>query len=214
MSEEFIREVDEDLRHKQLSGIWKKYGPYLITFLVGVVLFVAGNVSLKNYNESKYAKVAELYGKADQSVIANDMDEALKNLEALSDTDVDGYQILVAFKNADIELTKGDPEKAVAALDKLTTSSGVDKVYRDLAVLKAAMIVLDTESYDQVKARLAPLTIEGNVWKYMAKELLAMAALNSGNGEEAKRLLLELEQDLEAPQDVKERAKDFKSVIE
>ncbi len=214
MSEEFIREVDEDLRHKQLTNVWKKFGPYVMAFLVGTVLFVAGNVTLKNYNESQYAKVADKYSKVEQSVEANDMDEALKNLEALSDTNVNGYQILAAFKEADIELGKGNTETAIAALDKLGGAAGVDKVYRDLASLKAAMIALDSASYDEIKARLAPLTIEGNVWKYMAKELLAMAALASGNGEEAKNLLTQLEQDLEAPQQVKTRAKDFKSVIE
>ncbi|MBL4802695.1 MAG: tetratricopeptide repeat protein [Emcibacter sp.] len=214
MSEEFIREVDEDLRHKQLTNLWKKYGSYVITFLVGIILFVAGNVTLKNYNENKYAEVAELYGTAEKNVVANDMDEALKNLELLSDTTVSGYQILVAFKKADIEVSKGDLDAAIVTLDKLTNTSNVEKVYRDLANLKATMLALDTTSYDDIKSRLAPLTIEGNIWKYMAKELLAMAALNAGNGEEAKRLLLELEQDLEAPQDVKIRAKDFKSVIE
>ncbi len=214
MSEEFIREVDEDLRHKQLTSMWKKFGPYVITFLVGVVLFVAGNVTLKNYNESKYAKIADQYGKAEQQVEANQIDTALKMLQSLADTDVDGYQILVAFKEAEIELDKGNKDQAVIVLDSLVNSSSVDKVYRDLASLKAAMIILDTASYDDIKARLAPLTIEGNSWKYMAKELLAMAALANGKGEEAKRLLIELEQDLEAPQNVKSRAKDFQSVIE
>ncbi len=214
MSEEFIREVDEDLRHKQLTSMWKKFGPYVITFLVGVVLFVAGNVTLKNYNESKYAKIADQYGKAEQQVEANQIDAALKMLQSLADTDVDGYQILIAFKEAEIELDRGNKDQAVIILDLLVNSSSVDKVYRDLASLKAAMIILDTASYDDIKARLAPLTIEGNSWKYMAKELLAMAALANGKGEEAKRLLIELEQDLEAPHNVKSRAKDFQSVIE
>ncbi|VAV98154.1 hypothetical protein MNBD_ALPHA01-786 [hydrothermal vent metagenome] len=214
MSEEFIREVDEDLRQKQLTGIWKKYGPYVIAFLVGTVLFVAGNVTLKNYNESQYAKVADQYGLIEQSVQANDFDTAMSRLRALSDTDVSGYRILVAFKEAEIELERGNRDQALAALDSLVNAGGVDKVYRDLASLKAAMIALDNASYDDIKARLAPLTIEGNPWKYMAKELLAMAALADGQAQEAKRLLLELEQDLEAPQNIKDRAKDFKSVIE
>ncbi|MCK5425938.1 MAG: tetratricopeptide repeat protein, partial [Emcibacter sp.] len=214
LSEEFIREVDEDLRQKQLTGVWQKYGSYVIAFLIGTILFVAGNVTLKNYNESQYAKVADQYSKVEQSVIANDMGEALKNLATLSDTDVNGYKILAAFKEADIELEQGNQEKAIAALDKLVNAAGVDKVYRDLASLKAAMIALDSASYDDIKSRLAPLTIEGNAWKYIAKELLAMSALLSGNAEEAKNLLTQLEQDLEAPDDVKNRAKDFKSVIE
>jgi len=214
LSEEFIREVDEDLRHKQLTGIWKKFGPYVITFLIGVVVFVAGNVTLKDYNERKYAKVADQYSMVEQQVVANQMDDALKMLQTISNTDVDGYQILIAFKEAEIELERGNEDEAVAALDLLANSSDVDKVYRDLATIKAALIILDGSSYDDIKARLTPLTIEGNSWKYMAKELLAMAALASGNGAEAKRLLVELEQDLEASQDVKGRAKDFQSVIE
>lgn len=214
MSEEFIREVDEDLRHKQLTNLWQRYGGFIITFLVGIVLFVAGNVTLKNYNESKYATVADQYSLVEKSVVANDMNEALKNLQALSETKVDGYKILVGFKEAEIELQRGNQDKAVAALDKLTASSGVEKVYRDLASLKAAMIAMDTASYDEIKTRLAPLTIEGNSWKYVAKELMAMAALGAGQGDEAKQLLTELEQDLEAPADVKARAKDFRSVIE
>jgi len=214
LSEEFIREVDEDLRHKQLTNLWQRYGGFIITFLVGIVLFVAGNVTLKNYNESKYATVADQYSLVEKSVVANDMNEALKNLQALSETKVDGYKILVGFKEAEIELQRGNQDKAVAALDKLTASSGVEKVYRDLASLKAAMIAMDTASYDEIKTRLAPLTIEGNSWKYVAKELMAMAALGAGQGDEAKQLLTELEQDLEAPADVKARAKDFRSVIE
>lgn len=214
MSEEFIRGVDEDLRSEQLNAMWKKYGRYVITFLVGTILFVAGNVTLKNYNEGKYAEVADKYSKVEQSVQANDLEEALATLKTLTDTDVEGYQVLVAFKEADIELERGNLDLAIAALDKLVLASGVDKVYRDLASLKAAMIALDTAPYDEMKARLAPLTIEGNNWKYMAQELLAMAALAAGQSEEAKSLLTALEQDLEAPADVKGRAKDFKSVID
>lgn len=214
MSEEFIREVDEDLRHKQMAGMWKKYGSYLIAFLVGIILFVAGNVTLKNYNERHYAAVAEQYGTVEKEITANDLDEALRGLEGLSDTNVKGYQILVAFRTADIDLEKGNKEKAVVALDALAKKSDVDKIYRDLATLKAAMIAMDTASYDEIKTRLAPLMINGNAWEYMAKELLASAALSAGKSEEAKNLLTEIEQDLEAPEDVKVRAKEFKSVIE
>jgi hypothetical protein len=127
---------------------------------------------------------------------------------------VDGYQILVALKLADVDLNKGDKDKAVAALDKLASASDVEMVFRDLARLKAAMILLDTASYEDMQKRLAPLTVEGNTWKYMAKELLAMSAIAAGKIEDGKKLLVELEQDLEAPQDVKRRAKDFQSVIE
>ncbi|MCF8474725.1 MAG: tetratricopeptide repeat protein [Emcibacter sp.] len=214
MSEEFIREVDEDLRHQQMKNLWKKYGSYVIAFLVGTVLFVAGNVSLRNYNEGQYAKVADQYSAVEQSVTANDMDDALKKLGLLSDTDVVGYKILAAFREADIELSRNNNQKAVAVLDKLSKASDVDQYYRDLSALKAGMIILDDATFDDAQSRLTPLTIEGNPWKYMAKELLAMAAIKNGNMAEAKEILTQLEQDLEAPQDVKDRAKNFRSVID
>ena len=37
MSDTFIREVDEDLRQKQLSSLWKKYGKIVIGIAVGIV---------------------------------------------------------------------------------------------------------------------------------------------------------------------------------
>lgn len=214
MSEEFIRGVDEDLRQKQLTNLWKKFGPWVIAFLVIVVLFVAANVTLRNYNESQYSQVADLYAIAEKSVQANDMDTALSKLENLADTDVAGYQVMVAFKQAEIELDRNEHVKAVAALDRLAGAAGVGKVYRDLAGLKAAMILLDSASYEDISARLSPLTIQDNPWKYMAMELLALAAMTNGKSAEAKRIFTELEQDLEAPQDVKERAKNYKSVLE
>ncbi|NOZ42605.1 MAG: tetratricopeptide repeat protein [Alphaproteobacteria bacterium] len=211
--EEFIREVNEDMRHKQLMTIWKKYGVYIIIFLVAVLLFVVSRVVLKNYNEDHYRDVANQYGKVEQNIAANNMDVALRELGKLSTTDVGGYKILVAFETAKIQLEKGNRQKAIDALDKLAHTSGVDKIYRDLANFKAAMIAVDTASYDDMRVRLAPLMITGNPWEYMAKELLAMSALTAGRSAEAKSILTEIEQDLEAPEDVKTRAKEFSSVI-
>ncbi len=42
MSDAFIREVDEDLRQKQINNLWKKYGKFIIGIAFGIVLLVSG----------------------------------------------------------------------------------------------------------------------------------------------------------------------------
>lgn len=213
MSEEFIREVDEDLRHKQLTNLWKKYGRYFITLLVGIVLFVAGNVGYKNYNEGLYGELATQYGASLKAIEESNTENALNRLKEVSGKEVEGFEILSAFKQAELHTSLGDKQAAVASLDILASSEIAPDVYRDLARLQAAMILLDNASYEAISTRLTPLAVSGNPWQYIAKEMMAMAAAQSGNPEEAKRLLSELAEDLEVPDNIKFRAKQFNSVI-
>jgi len=213
LSEEFIREVDEDLRHKQLTDLWKKYGKYFIALLAAIVLFVAGNVGYKKYKESQFAGLAVEYGKSLEAIEQSNNEDAVARLRALSTSNVEGFEILSAFKQAELHNKLGDKKSAVASLDLLSASANTPEVYRDLARLQAAMILLDEASYEDIAARLSPLAVSGNPWQYTAMEMMAMAAVQSGNKDEAKRLLNELTEDLEVPDNIKFRAQQFKSVI-
>ena len=53
MSEEFIREVDEELQEEKYAKIWRKIGPYVISLAIGIVLFTSGVVFWNNYTEDK-----------------------------------------------------------------------------------------------------------------------------------------------------------------
>ena len=51
MSEDFIREVDEDLKEEKRIVFWKKILPYVMSISLGIILFTSGFVFWKNYTE-------------------------------------------------------------------------------------------------------------------------------------------------------------------
>lgn len=214
MSNEFIREVDEDLRNQQLSDFWKKYGKFIIAAAVLIVLLVAGFQGLGKYRESLYLEQADKYAKALEQVKTFDNSGAVVTLNELTASGVEGFEILSAFKLAEIELGKGNTEAAVEVLDNFISTSDADKVYKELAGIQAALLTLDTASYDQISDRLAAMTANGNPWQFLAQELLALSALKNGNTEEAKRLMTDISQNLEAPENVKQRINQLMGVIE
>ncbi|WP_138380108.1 tetratricopeptide repeat protein [Luteithermobacter gelatinilyticus] len=214
MSEEFIREVDEDLRHQQLVSLWKKYGVYIIGTAVGVILFVAVFQGYGKYMESRYAEQALAYGEMLKTLEQGETAKALEQLNALETSAVEGYQMLAAFKKADILLKEGDRMAAVSALDALAASGDVDQVYRDLARFQAATMLIDMATYEDIKARLDPLTREGNTWQFLALEMLAMSALRNGDSAEAREVLTSLVENLETPATIKLRAEQLLNIIE
>ena len=103
---------------------------------------------------------------------------------------------------------------AVSALDALAASGDVDQVYRDLARFQAATMLIDTATYGDIKARLDPLTREGNTWQFLALEMLAMSALRNGDSAEAREVLTSLVENLETPATIKLRAEQLLNIIE
>ena len=51
MSEEFIREVDEDLKEEKRMKLWKKLLPYVVSISLGVILSTTGYVLWGNYTQ-------------------------------------------------------------------------------------------------------------------------------------------------------------------
>ena len=49
MSEEFIREVDEDLKEEKRLKLWKQILPYVISISLGVILTTTGFVFWDSY---------------------------------------------------------------------------------------------------------------------------------------------------------------------
>ena len=44
MSEEFIREVDEDIKEEKRLKLWKKILPYVVSLSLGIILSTTGFV--------------------------------------------------------------------------------------------------------------------------------------------------------------------------
>ena len=58
---------------------------------------------------------------------------------------------------------------------------------RDLATMRAAFILVDTATYDELKTRIEALTAEDRPFRHSARGLLALAAWRANNAAEMRR---------------------------
>ena len=206
MSEEFIRDVDEELRDQELKNMWKKYGKYVIGAIIGIVVAVGGkgiytSVHEGNLNEQS-SNFAIVLKKQDSSKSL----EAIDVLKTLSTSGVEGYEIHAAFRAAKIHANAGDIKSAVATLDAFAKDSSVPLIYRDLAKLQAVMLGFDDASAEQNIQKLKEVALSNSEYQYLASEMLAMAYLSNKNNAKAYEIYLNLSRNMDAPAEIKGRA--------
>ena len=183
MSDSFIREVDEDIRQKQLKDLWKRFGKFIIGIAVGIVLIVAGRAIYTNVVESKYNEQAANYSSAlkqEAAAISSALDPVISN-------DVDGYKIVATFKKAELAVTDGNNAEAVRILDQFIQTADVAQIYKDMASIQASMLELDTATTDQLRTRLALALNGDNRFQYLAEELIALSELKAGDAAAANK---------------------------
>ena len=171
---------------------------------------VAGR-SLYTYSvESKYNEQATAYSQA----LKLNNSEISKALDPVMASDVDGYQIVAAFKKVELALAAEDKLGAIAILDQFIATSSADQIYKDIANIQAVIIELDTAPVDTIRARLSLILDGGSTFQYLAAELLGLSELRNGEVDSAKTRLNTLIANDDAPATIKSRAEQYLSVIE
>lgn len=134
-------------------------------------------------------------------------EEAVAHFAKLAqETGVEGYALLSRMKEAAAKIETRDVTGAVAAFDSLAADSKVDPLLRAVASLKAAMLLFDTASADELKLRLNPLAKDDGPLRYSAKEMLAFIAMRENMNDAARKQFQELADALDAPQGIRARA--------
>ena len=114
MSEEFIKEVDEDLKEEKRVKLWKKLLPYVLGFSFGVILLTSSFVFWENYTKNTNQSLGDDFTAAVGLASEDDIDAALLALDRIVDKGSDGYATIAKMKKASILIQKGDLEKGLA----------------------------------------------------------------------------------------------------
>jgi hypothetical protein len=191
-SEEFIREVDEELRRDRLSVLWRRWGTLVVALAVLVVVGTAGKVGWDQWRERARAAEALRFAAAEADLAADRQAEAAERFAALATEGETGFAALARLKEAQAKLALKDQPGAVAALDALAAATPDDPVLRDLGLLLAAQRQLDSADPAELTRMLEPLVADGAPWRNPARELLALAAIRAGALDKARTLLQEL----------------------
>lgn len=211
--ESLFREVDEEVRREEIENIWKKYGSWIVALCFGIILAVGALKGWQYWQKQQAETGGASFFNAVQ--LANDGKtlEAEKAFSALGDSHA-GYGVLGKFKQAGTAAKAGNIKAAVASYDEISAETSVPAMLKNLAQIKAAYLLADTASVEDITKRVSGFDNAVNPWRNSARELIAFAAFRSADYTLADRKLSEILADLQSTSGAKQRARIFLSVIE
>lgn len=186
MAEDNIfREVDEELRSDRMRALWRRIAPFVIGAAVAIVAVVAVNEGWAWYSNSQSSRSSEELYAALASADKDDLAAARAELDTLAANGSGGYPVLAEFAKASLLAKSGDAAGAVAAYDALANAQSNVRL-RELALLQAATILVDTGSLADVEARVGTIATDANPMRRVARELIGLAQFKAGDAAAAK----------------------------
>jgi hypothetical protein len=205
-NDNFMREVEEEIRRERIEKIWREYGTYIIAGALLIVLAVLG----RQYYVDRHTAAAEATGSRyeDALALANDNKQgsAAKEFEAIAADGTGGYPSLSRLQLAGALLKDGKKAEALAAYEALAKDDKSEPLLRDYAALQVAALRVGEADFTEMQNRLNPLLGDDGPWRYNARELLGLAAFKAGKASEARSVLTPLLVDQRTPQSIAERA--------
>lgn len=205
-SDEFIREVDEELQREKLGDLWKRYGSLVVAGAVAVVLATAGWVGWQRWQEHRRAQEAASFAERELVALSGAPAEAASGLLDFARDASPGFAAVARLHAAALSGRAADETGALAALDAVAADASADPLLRDAARLLAASRRIEVEDPRGLVASLEPLAADGAPWRHAARQLLAAAQLRAGDRQEAVATLRRLVEDAEAPTGLRGRA--------
>jgi hypothetical protein len=172
---DIFHEVDEEVRREQLKKLWDRYGSLVIAACVLLVVAVGGWRAYEWWEAKKAAEAGTAFQAAITLAGENKNKEAEEAFAKLAGTGTASYRMLAKFREA-AEIARHDPKAAIAIYDQLAADRSLGRVLQDLAVLRAATILVDTAPYSEIVQRLEPLTAPDRTFRHSARVMLALAA--------------------------------------
>jgi hypothetical protein len=200
-----FEQVEEELRSDRYKRLARTWLP-----VVGGVLLVALIAALawwgwQKMETSKADKASIAYQRGLDSLESNNLVGADAAFTQAAEEGNAAYEALALQHRAGIAVQQNRVPAAVELLDEAATASR-DALLHDAAALKAALLLMDTASLEDIQARLDPLIEEGRPFRAFARDALAMAQLQHGKTAEARATLVVLKNSLDTPRDLAQRA--------
>ena len=204
-SDGFIREVDEELQRERAARLWQRYGTIIIAGAVIVIAATAGKVGWDAWQRHQMAEEAAAFAAA-EAVFRTDLPEAADQFAALAD-ELDGNVAAIArLREAQARLANDQDDAALASLEAVASTTDIDPILRDVAAVAAAEHRFDATSLAELRDSLGQQDADEAAFRFSARELLALAALEAGEREEALDMLRKLANDGTAPGPIRQRA--------
>ena len=207
MSEEFIREVDEELKEEKLQKLWKKIAPFVISLSLGIVLFTTSIVGWGKYSKNKNQKIGDDFSAAVELIKEKDFDTTLLALDRITEKAHDGYATMAKMKKASILIKEGNFDQGLSIYLNLENNA-FDQTFRDMATIMYVFNAIDHKSTDELLNKIERLT-KNSEWIFSALELKAFLLLKSGQKKESLKVFQQIMRTNNAPTTLIGRARDM-----
>ena len=209
---ELFDEVDEEVRREQLKKLWDQYSIYIIAAALLIIAAVAGWRGYEYLEAQKAAEAGAAFDAALELAEQNKHDEAQAAFDKLATTAPAGYRMLARLRAAG-EAAGRDPQAGAKMFDELAADRSIGTEQQDLARIRAAGLMLDTDSYPNMLQRLEAATKPDATFRHTARELLALSAWRANDTTAARQWLDMIANDGETPAAMRSRAEALQALL-
>tara|TARA_B100000029_G_scaffold106994_1_gene97842 strand:+ start:5055 stop:5696 length:642 start_codon:yes stop_codon:yes gene_type:complete len=205
----FIKEINEEVRQDDLKNVWKKYRKFIISFIV-LILFSVGSINfLDSLNEKKVKKQSELFFEAIEYIEQEDYENAQSLLKDINNSKIKGFSDLSYLYLIDlINKKKISTDLAKINLDKKS-------LFYDLIILQEFNNYLNSDYKNKPDIEeIIKISKPSSNWSFIANELLASYYLKNKDIDNAKQSLNYIIDSKDSSDFIKERAKTILEMIE
>jgi len=209
---ELFDEVDEEVRREQLKKLWDRYSIYIIAAALLIIAAVAGWRGYQYLEAQKAAEAGAAFDAALDLAEQNKHAEAQAAFDRLATTAPAGYRMLARLRAAG-EVAASDPEAGAKLYDELAADRSIGTEQQDVARIRAAGLLLDTDSYPNMLQRLEAATKPDATFRHTARELLALSAWRANDITAARQWLDMIASDGETPAAMRSRAEALQALL-
>jgi hypothetical protein len=212
--DEFMDEVQNDMRHARFEKYWKLYGKQVLIACI-VLLFFSSIYTFSQYRKEKsYIHSSEQFIAAQNALTEGRYDEALAVFEGLINEAPDTYKTLSLFSKVGVLLKKeseADTKQAIDLLKIIEDGKFVDNHFRLFAKLlryshQINLLDHSADEFNQMRIDIDKISQQDSTWAYMAKELKGLLLTRLGSQTEAVEIFIKLIQDEKTPQVIRLRS--------
>lgn len=214
INEQFLREVDDELRREQALTLWQRYGRWAVIGLVTAILAFGGYLFWQSQQTAAAGADGEKLSQALDKLGQDKSDGVKPDLEALAKSDGDGMRAAAKLTLAAMALQKDDAKGAAAQYGAIAADGSLAKPYRDLALVRQTAAEFDIMKPADVVTRLKPLAVPGNPWFGSAGEMVGIAYVKLGQRDLAAAMFAAIGKDKAVPQSISSRVGQLAQILE
>ena len=200
-----FNEVDEDIRKERYQSLWNKYGKYVISLILLIIVIFSISQYSKQKNIIDNKKLLDIYYSAAEKIEINQYELANKSLVKVYNEKNKTLSALSGFKLAEILIQDNQKEKALLFLEEMYNNKSLEQIYRELALYKYIIINFENIQIKEIEDIANSITTNKIILEPYFQEIFGIKLLTLGNIERANSIFTELSVNENTPFDLKVR---------